>query len=52
MQTGHPLFVDQPGPYKVLCEIWASEDFKERTKKHRNAGTKNASHTLRGDGYR
>ncbi|WVZ52007.1 hypothetical protein U9M48_003103 [Paspalum notatum var. saurae] len=42
----------RPGPYKALCELWASEDFQERSKKHRNAGTKNASHTLGGDGYR
>ena len=52
MQTGHPLFADQPSPYKALCEVWASEGFQERSKKYRNVGTKNATHTLGGDGYR
>ncbi|WVZ84723.1 hypothetical protein U9M48_031716 [Paspalum notatum var. saurae] len=35
-QIRHPLFEDQPGPYKALCELWASEDFQERSKRHRN----------------
>ncbi|WVZ53454.1 hypothetical protein U9M48_004394 [Paspalum notatum var. saurae] len=52
MQTGHPLFADQPVPFKALCELWASEGFQERSKKHRNVGTKDASHTLGGDEYR
>ncbi|WVZ97071.1 hypothetical protein U9M48_042633 [Paspalum notatum var. saurae] len=26
----HPLFEDQPGPYKALCDLWASEEFQER----------------------
>ncbi|WVZ96937.1 hypothetical protein U9M48_042516 [Paspalum notatum var. saurae] len=51
-QTGHPVFADQPGPYNALCEMWASKGFQDRSKKHRNVGTKNASHTLGGDGYR
>ncbi|WVZ96375.1 hypothetical protein U9M48_042026 [Paspalum notatum var. saurae] len=42
----------QPGPYKALCDLWASEEFQERSSKHRNAGTKNATHKLGGDGYR
>ncbi|WVZ76664.1 hypothetical protein U9M48_024620 [Paspalum notatum var. saurae] len=42
---------DQPDSYKALYELWASEDFQERLKKYGNAGTKNASHTLGGDGY-
>ncbi|WVZ81094.1 hypothetical protein U9M48_028513 [Paspalum notatum var. saurae] len=25
LQTGHPLFEDQPGPYKALCELKAVE---------------------------
>ncbi|WVZ64289.1 hypothetical protein U9M48_013833, partial [Paspalum notatum var. saurae] len=47
----HPLFEDQPGPYKALCDLWASEEFQERSRKHRNAGTKNATHKLGGDRY-
>ncbi|WVZ80127.1 hypothetical protein U9M48_027629 [Paspalum notatum var. saurae] len=43
-----PLFEDQPGPYKALCDLWASEEFQERSRKHRNAGTKNATHKLGG----
>ncbi|WVZ76615.1 hypothetical protein U9M48_024578 [Paspalum notatum var. saurae] len=41
-----------PGPYKALCDLRASEEFQERSRKHRNAGTKNATHKLGGDGYR
>ncbi|WVZ52253.1 hypothetical protein U9M48_003332 [Paspalum notatum var. saurae] len=47
----HPLFEDQPGPYKAFCDLWASEEFQERSRKHRNVGTKNATHKLGGDGY-
>ncbi|WVZ50860.1 hypothetical protein U9M48_002071 [Paspalum notatum var. saurae] len=50
--VSHPLFQDRPGPYKALCDLWASEGFQMRSKKHRNAGTKNATHKLGGDGYR
>ena len=52
MQISHPLFQDQPGPYKALCDLWASEAFQERSRKHRNEGTKNAGHKLGGDSYR
>ncbi|WVZ64263.1 hypothetical protein U9M48_013813 [Paspalum notatum var. saurae] len=48
----HPLFENQPGPYKELCDLWASEEFQERSRKHRNAGTKNATHKLGGCGDR
>ncbi|WVZ96393.1 hypothetical protein U9M48_042038 [Paspalum notatum var. saurae] len=27
IQISHPLFEDQPGPYKALCDLWASEEF-------------------------
>ncbi|WVZ52147.1 hypothetical protein U9M48_003235 [Paspalum notatum var. saurae] len=49
--VSHPLFQDQPGPYKALCDLWASKGFQVRSKKHRNVGTKNATHKLGGDGY-
>ncbi|WVZ77332.1 hypothetical protein U9M48_025211, partial [Paspalum notatum var. saurae] len=52
IQISHPLFEDQLGPYKALCDLWASEEFQERSRKHRNAGIKNATHKLGGDGYR
>ncbi|WVZ51547.1 hypothetical protein U9M48_002684 [Paspalum notatum var. saurae] len=48
----HPLFEDQPGPYKALCDLWTSEEFQERSRKHRNVGTKNATHKLGGYGDR
>ncbi|WVZ90632.1 hypothetical protein U9M48_036917 [Paspalum notatum var. saurae] len=51
-QVTHPLFEDQPGPYKALCDLWASKRFQEQSRKHRHPGTKKATHKLGGDGYR
>ncbi|WVZ52768.1 hypothetical protein U9M48_003793 [Paspalum notatum var. saurae] len=37
--VSHPLIQDQPGPYKALCDLWASEGFqaeygKEMERRH------------------
>jgi hypothetical protein len=52
MQIELPMFEDRPQVYRALCELWASEAFQERSRKHRNPGTASSTHTLGGDGYR